>query len=72
MAEDSMTLVITSVSNPVYSKADNSTVDCTVTFDNGQTYPYTSAAFDNAPYGSQLWTDLNSGKYGNIAEFIIR
>jgi len=61
---------IVSVTNPIYSKADNSTIDCWVTFDNGKTYPYTAAAFDNEPHGIQLWVDLNAGKYGAIASYI--
>lgn len=40
------------------------------TFDNGKTYPYTAAAFDNEPHGIQLWADLNIGKYGAIAPFV--
>lgn len=60
---------IISVSNPVYSKADNSTIDVQATFDNGKTYPYTAAAFDNTDYGIQLWADLNAGVYGTIAPY---
>ena len=61
---------IVSVASPKYSKADNSTIDCQVTFDNGQTYPYTSAAYDNAPYGAALWAALNAGTYGAIAAYV--
>jgi hypothetical protein len=61
---------ITSASNPIYSKSDNSTIDVEATFDNGQTYPYTAAAYDNTPHGMQLWADLNSGKYGAIAAYV--
>jgi hypothetical protein len=61
---------IVSASNPIYSKADNSTIDVRATFDNGNTYPYTSAAYDNTDYGIQLWTDLNSGKYGTILPYV--
>lgn len=60
---------IISVTSPFYSKADNSTIDCTVTFDNGKTYPYTAAAYDDTDYGVKLWIDLNSGKYGVIASY---
>lgn len=61
---------IVSVTSPKYSKADNSTIDCTATFDNGKTYPYTAASFDNEPHGIQLWVDLNAGKYGAIAPYV--
>lgn len=60
---------IVSVSSPKYSKANNSTIDCMATFDNGKTYEYTAAGFDNTDYGIQLWIDLNTGKYGAIAPY---
>ena len=60
---------IIAVSNPFYSKVDNSTIDCTVEFDNGNIYPYTAAAFDDTDYGIQLWADLNAGIYGAIAAY---
>ena len=60
---------IISVSSPVYSRADNSTIDCSVTFDNGQTYPYTASASDTASYGLVLWAALNAGTDGTIAPF---
>jgi hypothetical protein len=60
---------IISVSSPKYSKADNSAIDCMVTFDNGKTYPYTAAAFDAEPHGIQLWADLNAGKHGPVAPY---
>lgn len=61
---------IVSVTSPVFSKADNSTIDCVVTFDNGKIYPYTSTAHDNAPYGASLWAGLNAGTYGDIAAYV--
>ena len=36
---------ITSVENPIYSKIDNSSIDCQVTFDNGKTHLYTATAY---------------------------
>jgi hypothetical protein len=60
---------IVSVTSPVYASADNSQINCEVTFDDGNTYPYTSNAADKMPYGIQLWADLNAGKYGTIAPY---
>ena len=68
--ENSMTLTITAVSGPVYSKADNSTIDVQATFSDGRVLPYTAAAFDNTDYGIQLWSDLNTGKYGAISAYV--
>ncbi len=61
---------IVTATNPVYSKADNSTIDCTVTFNTGEVYPYTAAAFDDTSYGQQLWADLIAGGYGPIAPYV--
>jgi hypothetical protein len=60
---------IVSVISPKYSKSDNSSIDAMVTFDNGQTYPYTSTATDSAPYGAALWAALNAGTYGAILPY---
>jgi hypothetical protein len=46
---------IVSVSSPQYSRADHSSIDSMVTFDNGMTYPY---------------MDLNAGIHGAIAAYI--
>ena len=60
---------IISVSSPIYSKADKTAIDCVVTFDDGNSYPYTSTAADNAPYGPSLWAALNAGTDGTIAAY---
>lgn len=54
---------------PQYSKVDNSSIDATVTFDNGTTYPYTATASDSMDYGQKLWADLNEGVYGAISPY---
>ena len=60
---------IISVASPIYSKADNSTIDCMATFSDGRVLPYTSAAYDNTSYGIALWAALNAGTYGAIAAY---
>lgn len=66
-----MNINITSVSNPQYSKADNSTIDCIVTCDEvAGNHPFTAAAHDPEEHGRQLFTDLLSGKYGAIAPYV--
>lgn len=62
--------IIVSAISPKYSKADNSTIDSLITFDNGESYPYTAASYDNTSYGKQLWIDLLGGKYGDISPFV--
>lgn len=61
---------ITSVELPKYSKADNSSIDCMITFGNGKTYPFTATSVDNEPHGIELWNDLNAGKYGAISPYV--
>lgn len=61
---------IEGVTSPVYARADHSEIDCEVTFDTIGTVPYTSNAHDSAPYGPELWSDLNAGRYGAIAPYV--
>lgn len=60
---------ITQVESPIYSKADNSTIDVQASFDSGETYSYTASPHDNTDYGLLLWADLISGKYGAISAY---
>ena len=62
-------MIINSVTNPVYSKADNSTIDVIAHFDDGRILPYTAAAHDNESHGKQLWAELNAGTHGAIAPY---
>lgn len=71
-----MTSFFSAVTNPIYSTADNSAIDCTVTINpdikhpaSGQTVPYTATSVDPMPYGVQLWADLNNGVYGPIGAY---
>ena len=65
-----MSRTITAVSNPFYSKADNSAVDCLVTFSDIGQHPYTSSASDDVPYGASLWASLQADTYGAIAPYV--
>ena len=48
-------MIITSVTNPVYSKADNSAIDALVTFDTiGTPVPFTCHSTDSTEYSVQL------------------
>jgi len=65
---------IVSVASPVYSKVDNSTIDCVVTFDTvfagSATHPYTASAADTTSYGEELWAGLVAGSYGAIGAYV--
>lgn len=62
----------TSVSNPRWSNAEHTQIDCDVVFDNfGPTpVPFTSVASGDYPYTHQIFAECASGKYGAIAEYI--
>jgi hypothetical protein len=60
---------ITAVINPVYSKSDNSQIDCTVICDLG-TLNFTATNHDPMPYGRQLYADLIDEKYGTINPYV--
>ncbi|EKY8361558.1 DUF4376 domain-containing protein [Salmonella enterica] len=67
---------ITAVRNPYYN--DNGTITAEVQFE-GETnsdgtpryLPFTAAEHDPQDYGRQLFSDLKSGKYGEVKPFII-
>ncbi|EIS9927987.1 DUF4376 domain-containing protein [Escherichia coli] len=51
---------------------ENGAVDCEVLFE-GETefVPYTAMQDDTAPTGQRIWEGLQSGKWGEIAPFIV-
>ncbi|EGE0474213.1 DUF4376 domain-containing protein, partial [Shigella flexneri] len=56
--------------NPRYT--ESGAVDCDVFFDDrDQAVPYTATADDVAPTGQQIWQELQSGKWGEIAPFTV-
>ncbi len=61
---------IEKVISPIYSREDNSAIDCLITV-RGIEYPYTATDHDWTDYGIQLWDDLNAGKYGVIAPMTV-
>ena len=61
---------IVTVVDPVYSAADNSTIDVTVTFDTGLVCRYTCAAVDDTTYGQAMWAGLQAGTYGTIGAYV--
>ncbi|EFX4453062.1 DUF4376 domain-containing protein, partial [Shigella flexneri] len=51
---------------------ESGAVDCDVFFDDrDQAVPYTATADDVAPTGQQIWQELQSGKWGEIAPFTV-
>lgn len=68
--------IITDAKNARYG--DNSIITADVRFDDLTAtdgtplyLPYTSTAHDSADFGPQLYSDLKSGKYGEVKPFIV-
>ncbi|MDS1493679.1 DUF4376 domain-containing protein [Shigella dysenteriae] len=64
------TVEIKKIINPRYT--ESGAVDCDVFFDDRDpAVPYTATADDVAPTGQQIWQELQSGKWGEIAPFTV-
>ena len=51
---------------------ENGAIDCEVLFDGMDApVPYTATATDTAETGQQIWQELQSGKWGEIAPFTV-
>lgn len=51
---------------------ESGAIDCDVLFEGmGEALPYTAIAGDTAATGRQIWRELQSGKWGEIAPFIV-
>ncbi|EGZ8548006.1 DUF4376 domain-containing protein [Escherichia coli] len=51
---------------------ENGAIDCDVLFEGmDEALPYTATADDTAPTGQQIWQELQSGKWGEIAPFTV-
>ena len=61
---------IKEITNPRFT--ESGAIDCDVLFDGYEDYmPYTAAADDSAETGRQIWQELQSGKWGEIAPFTV-
>jgi hypothetical protein len=63
---------LTSLSNPRWSDAEHTRIDCEITtsqFGNDK-LPFAACKDDVAAHGRAIFDDIVSGKYGEIAEFV--
>jgi hypothetical protein len=61
----------TNVTNPKWSNAEHSTIDCEVTFDEIGTVPFTANPLDTSnPSSKEIFDQCIAGDYGVIAEYI--
>lgn len=69
-----MQSTITSLANPRWSSADQSTIDCEITTSQfgDEVLPFTASMNDVEAHGRGIFRDIVDGKYGPIAEYIPR
>lgn len=61
---------ITDIKNPV--SLEYGAINCEILFDDMEEYvPYTATPTDSDKTGKQVWQELQSGKWGEIAPFIV-
>ena len=63
-------MTYTNVTSPIWANANQTMIDCIVTFDNIGTVPFTATATDNTSYGPEIFADCVAEKYGPVAAFV--
>ena len=67
---------ILSLKNPIYTKEDQTGIDCEIQFEEFAnnpsiaTVPFHATADDPEPHGQEIYNDLKAGKYGPIAPYV--
>lgn len=67
-----MQSILTSLTNPIWSNAEHTTIDCEITtsqFGN-EVLPFTASQNDVELHGRAIFADIISGKYGLIADYV--
>ncbi len=67
-----MQVKLTSVSNPIWSNAEHTAIDCQITTTQfGDDFlPFTASQNDVEAHGRGIFADIVAGKYGTIGEYI--
>lgn len=67
-----MQSILTSVSNARWANAEQTAVDCEITTSQfvDEVLPFTASQNDIEAHGRAIFSDLVSGKYGSIAEYV--
>ena len=67
-----MQALLTSVSNPRWSNAEHTMIDCEITTSQfgDEVLPFTASPNDSEAHGRAIFTDLVAGVYGQIAEYV--
>lgn len=67
-----MQAILTSLSNPRWSNAEHTRIDCQITTSQfgDEVLPFTADQNDVEAHGRAIYADIVSGKYGPIAEYV--
>lgn len=67
-----MEAILTSLTNPIWSNAEQTAIDCVITTSQfgAEVLPFTADKNDVAAHGRAIFADLVAGKYGAIADYI--
>ena len=68
-----MQAILTSLTNPRWSNAEHTTIDCEITTSQfgDEVLPFTAAQNDVEAHGRAIFADLVAGVYGPIAEYVL-
>lgn len=67
-----MQATLTSLTNPVWSNAGHTTIDCNITTSQFglEVLPFTADQNDVEPHGRAIFADIVAGVYGAIGEYV--
>lgn len=67
-----MQAVLTSLSNPRWSNAEHTTIDCEITTSQfgDEVLPFTADQNDVEAHGRAIFASIVAGRYGPIAEYV--
>lgn len=67
-----MQATLTSLTNPRWSNAEQTTIDCEITTSQfgDEVLPFTASQNDVEPHGRAIFADIVAGTYGHIAEYV--
>jgi len=64
------TFTVFSVTDPVYTNAENTGIDTKVKFNEfDEVLPFHATAWDTEAHGQQIYNDLKAGRYGPITPY---
>lgn len=63
---------LTSISNPRWSNAEHTAIDCEITTSQfgDEVLPFTADQNDVEPHGRAIFADIVAGKYGSISQYV--